>query len=54
MPSSSIGFYEAKTSYGVATLALGSRPRQRVARLQAKRDDRESCRLLGVQEGVRG
>jgi hypothetical protein len=34
----------------VATLALGSRPRQGVARLRAKRETRESLHmLLGVQ-----
>jgi hypothetical protein len=32
--------------YLVATLALGSRPKQRVARLQAKREPRESCQML--------
>jgi len=38
----------------VATLALGSRPRQRLARLWAKKEARESgCMLLGVQESVR-
>ncbi len=40
--------------YLVATLALGSQPKQRVGKLQAKREARESCRmLLGVQENVR-
>jgi hypothetical protein len=38
----------------VATLALGSQPRQGVTRLRAKREAQESCRmLLGVQESVR-
>ncbi len=38
----------------VATLALGSRPRQGVAKLRAKKEARESCRMfLGVQESVR-
>jgi len=30
----------------VATLALGSRPRQGVVRLQAKKGARESCHML--------
>jgi len=38
----------------VATLALGLQPRQGVARLRAKREAQESCRMLsGVQENVR-
>ncbi len=38
----------------VATLALGSRPRQRVTGLWAKREAQESCHMLpGVQESVR-
>jgi hypothetical protein len=38
----------------VATLALGSRPRQRFVRLQAKREAQEShLMLLGVQKCVR-
>ncbi len=38
-------------TYFVVTLALGLRPRQGVARLRAKREGRESCRILsGVQE----
>jgi hypothetical protein len=38
----------------VATLALGSQPRQGVARLQAKREAQESCHmLLAMQENVR-
>jgi len=38
----------------VATLALGSWPRQGVVRLQAKKEVQESCRMLsGVQESVR-
>jgi len=39
----------------VATIALGSQPRQGVVRLLAKREARESCHmLLGVQESVKG
>ncbi len=39
---------------GVATLALGSRPRQGLARLRAKREAWEShLMLLGVQQSVR-
>jgi len=38
----------------VATLALGSRPRQGLARLWAKREAREPCHMFpGVQESVR-
>jgi hypothetical protein len=38
----------------VATLALGSRPRPRLARVQAKREARESHLMLpGVQKSVR-
>jgi hypothetical protein len=38
----------------VTTLILGSRPKQGVARLWAKKEAQESCRmLLGVQENVR-
>jgi hypothetical protein len=36
--------YKSRTS--VATLALGSRPRQGVARLRAKREAWESCSML--------
>jgi hypothetical protein len=36
----------------VATLALGLQPRQGVARLQAKREARESCRMLPGVQGV--
>jgi hypothetical protein len=32
--------------FDVTTLALGSRPRQGVARLRAKREAQESCRML--------
>jgi hypothetical protein len=40
--------------YVVVTLTLGSQPRQEVARLQAKREAWEACRMLpGVQESVR-
>jgi hypothetical protein len=39
-----------RTTFYVATLALGSRPRQGVARLRAKKETRESHHmLLGVQ-----
>jgi hypothetical protein len=38
----------------VTTLALGSRPKQGVARLRTKKEARESCRMLpGVQESAR-
>jgi hypothetical protein len=38
----------------VVTLALGSRPKQGVTRLWAKKEARESCHmLLGVQKSVR-
>jgi hypothetical protein len=38
----------------VATLTLGSRPKQRLTRLRAKREAQESCRmLLRVQKSVR-
>ncbi len=38
----------------VVTLTLGSQPRQRVARLRAKKEARESCLMFpGVQENVR-
>jgi hypothetical protein len=35
------------------TLALGSRPRQGVARLRAKREARESCRMPHAPESAR-
>jgi hypothetical protein len=38
----------------VATLALGSRPKQGLAKLRAKKEARKSCRMLsGVQKSVR-
>jgi hypothetical protein len=38
----------------ITTLALGSRPREGVARLRAKKEAQESSRMLpGVQESVR-
>jgi len=41
-------------SFIVATLALGSRPRQGLARFWAKKEARELGRMLpGVQESVR-
>ncbi len=52
-----VGFDQSYSSFGegaVAFLALGLRPRQGVARLWAKREARESCRMLpGVQESVK-
>jgi hypothetical protein len=42
------------TTYNVATPALGSRPKQGLARLWAKREARGShLMLLGVQKNVR-
>jgi hypothetical protein len=42
-----------KRDKNVAILALGSRPRQGVARLRAKKGSWESCHMLpGVQESV--
>jgi hypothetical protein len=38
----------------VATLALGLRPKQGVAKLQAKKEAQQSCRMLpGFQESVK-
>ncbi len=40
--------------HNVVTLALGSRPKQGFAKVQAKREARESCHILfGVQTSVR-
>jgi len=53
VPKFGINFLEIELNI-VATLALGSQPRQELARLWAKREARESCRMLpGVQESVR-
>jgi hypothetical protein len=38
--------FELMTKASVATLALGSRPKQRLARLRAKREARESHLML--------
>jgi hypothetical protein len=46
--------FENFKTLNVATLALSSRPRQGLARLQAKREAREShIMLLGVQKSVK-